>query len=78
MNVSGEHGFMGATGILEFGPQFNYTNTGKLPCHGRTCDEFTTCLEKIEENATVIYTYVWSGVYKHGLRELRLFPFHIS
>ncbi|XP_037773812.1 uncharacterized protein LOC119569932 [Penaeus monodon] len=60
--VAGESGFMGATGILEFGPQFNYTARELVQdCHGIDCDVFETCLDKPEEGLSVLYTYYWSN-----------------
>ncbi|XP_063615154.1 uncharacterized protein LOC134788208 [Penaeus indicus] len=60
--VAGESGFMGATGILEFGPQFNYTAMELVQdCHGIDCDVFETCLDKPEEGVSVMYTYYWSN-----------------
>ncbi|CAL4105645.1 unnamed protein product, partial [Meganyctiphanes norvegica] len=58
---SDESGFMGASGILEFGPQFGYWPS-KLAeaCRGMDCYKFQTCLEKPDENATVWYTYYWT------------------
>ncbi|XP_042855314.1 uncharacterized protein LOC122242155 [Penaeus japonicus] len=53
---------MGATGILEFGPQFNYTQRELVEdCHGIDCDVFETCLDKPEEGVSVLYTYYWSN-----------------
>lgn len=60
--VAGESGFMGAAGILEFGPQFNYTARELVEdCHGIDCDVFETCLDKPEEGVSVLYTYYWSN-----------------
>ena len=69
VNVTGESGFMGATGILEFGPQFNYSFSETNDCHGMACDIFDTCLEKVEEEAVVYYRYAWSSKFKDKWRE---------
>lgn len=57
---SGDGGFLGASSILEFGPQFNYTQKMMSQCHGLDCDVYETCIEIPEENATLLYSYYWS------------------
>ena len=61
VQIPGEHGYFGAGGILEWGPQFNYSKRLEMDCRGAICDLYTTCLEKPEENATVTYTYAWTS-----------------
>ncbi|XP_066961277.1 uncharacterized protein [Macrobrachium rosenbergii] len=57
---TGHSGFYGASSILEFGPQFNYTLSMMDSCHGLECDVYETCIYVPEENATLLYTYYWS------------------
>ncbi|XP_068239649.1 uncharacterized protein [Palaemon carinicauda] len=58
---TGHSGFYGASSILEFGPQFNYSFKMIDDCHGLNCDVFETCIHVPEENATLLYTYYWSA-----------------
>ena len=53
--------YLGATGILQFGPQFGYKHKGKADCRGVVCEKFQTCIKHPEEKTTVEITYFWSG-----------------
>lgn len=52
--------FLGASGILQFGPEFNYTYMGTQACRGLSCKVFQTCMTKPHENTSLLYTYYWS------------------
>ncbi|KAK8720558.1 hypothetical protein OTU49_013243 [Cherax quadricarinatus] len=61
VSIPGEHGFMGAAGLLEFGSQFNYSARPVVDqCHGLNCYVFETCLNDPAEDAEVLYVYYWS------------------
>ncbi|XP_076028820.1 uncharacterized protein LOC143017810 [Oratosquilla oratoria] len=53
-------GFMGATGMLMFGPQFGYTQQADMDCRGLVCKVYSTCIESQDKNTTINYTYYWS------------------
>lgn len=53
--------FMGAMGLMQFGPLFNYTYANTQSCRGARCNTFETCINKPDEgNASLLYTYYWT------------------
>ncbi|MPC98351.1 hypothetical protein E2C01_093718 [Portunus trituberculatus] len=53
---------MGAMGLMEFGPYFNYTYYGDEVCRGARCQVFTACINKPEEgNTSLLYSYYWTS-----------------
>ncbi|XP_042239002.1 uncharacterized protein LOC121877349 [Homarus americanus] len=61
VSMPGEHGFMGAAGLLMFGSEFNYSSRPDIDvCHGMDCDVFETCLNDPAEQASVLYVYYWT------------------
>ncbi|XP_045122263.1 uncharacterized protein LOC123510877 [Portunus trituberculatus] len=61
VDTSGGGEFMGAMGLMEFGPYFNYTYYGDEVCRGARCQVFTACINKPEEgNTSLLYSYYWT------------------
>lgn len=61
VDTNGGEEFMGAMGLLDFGPYFNYTFFMEDSCRGARCQIFQSCINKPDEgNRSLLYSYYWT------------------
>ncbi|XP_064119560.1 uncharacterized protein LOC135224481 [Macrobrachium nipponense] len=59
-DLNPDEGFMGAGGILQWGPEYGYTYHSVKDCRGMYCDVYETCVKVDDSDNRLHIVYYWS------------------
>ena len=60
-DLNPDKGFMGAGGILQWGPDYGYQYNSIEDCRGMDCQVYETCIKVDDTDNRVYIVYYWSG-----------------
>lgn len=59
-DLNPDEGFVGAGGILQWGPEYGYTYQSRKDCRGMECDVYETCVKVDDSDNRLHIIYYWS------------------